>query len=47
MEPSGASNDARGHYGPPSYKDASITLDKPTMRISFTLGCPMGCASVD
>ncbi|HET6726189.1 MAG TPA: DUF2141 domain-containing protein [Gammaproteobacteria bacterium] len=44
-EPVGFSNHAHGHFGPPTYEDAKITLDKPGMTASLSLACPMGCAS--
>jgi uncharacterized protein (DUF2141 family) len=43
VEPVGVSNNAKGHFGPPAYKDAKINLEKPRMRVKFKLYCPMGC----
>lgn len=44
-EPVGFSNDAHGHFGPPTYQDARIMLDKPSTTAVLTLACPMGCVS--
>ncbi|HET7370059.1 MAG TPA: DUF2141 domain-containing protein [Gammaproteobacteria bacterium] len=44
VEPIGVSNNAKGHYGPPSYEDARISLDQSDMKIKFELACPMGCS---
>lgn len=44
VEPTGVSNNAQGHFGPPAYKDAAFRFTQPKLRITFKLACPMGCA---
>lgn len=44
-EPVGFSNHAHGHFGPPTYQDAKITVGKPATTAPISLACPMGCAS--
>lgn len=34
-EPYGASNDARGTFGPPKYEDAAFKVDAPEISLSF------------
>lgn len=46
VEPTGVSNNAQGHFGPPAYKDAAFKFAQPKLRIRFRLTCPMGCAPV-
>lgn len=43
VEPTGVSNNAQGHFGPPAYKDAAFRFRQPELRITFKLACPMGC----
>lgn len=43
VEPTGVTNNATGHFGPPSFADAVIRVDQPRQHIRFNLSCPMGC----
>lgn len=45
VEPTGFSNNAKGHFGPPSWDDAKIELNQPAMQVTFQLACPMGCVN--